>query len=384
MKRWTLNVAGAVFFVAGAALLLAASSAWPTGSAVGREVVHQPGSALGILLVLGGIVCVTLAAADLERIVGTLDFSSQEGFEHSLRAQNPHQRAMTEQWLYHQLLVQLEAQRVAHRTSKRYRDGLAAIRAVIENDHRAYYDPTVRFDHKDSRILSREYRWLHALAERESDFSEVPFHLLPSVWDTPDYSRFPYRPLVHRRVHRTPSGALRVVVDDKGHRRKSRQVVLDVVHYTTDRGYKSILADLKARSDDIFGAAERGGWTFFTAAPLPDGYGSIKMVRQVLGLHAQPHSPAFFRKPPEYRTQRQPEYYVRFRVRVPAEQVFIEDTYQRDPAGRPLLVRKVALAGRIRARDVEGTPRYGRYATRKLLKEDPAKRGKLQEKPWAG
>ncbi len=384
MKQWALNVAGTVLFAGGAALLLASSLASPTGSAVSREVAHQPASSLGVLLVLGGIVCVTLAAADLERIVSSPDLSSQAGFERSVQAQDPHQRAMTEQWLYHQLLERLEAQRFAHRTSKRYREGLEAIRAVIDNDHRAYYDPTVRFDHKDSRILAREYRWLHALAERENDFFQVPFHALSSVWDTPDYSRFPYRPLVHRRVHRTPAGALRVLVDAKGRRRASRYVALDVVHYTTDRGYKSILAAWNAQSDDIFRAAERGGWTFFTAAPLPDGYGSLSMVRQVLGLHAQPHSPAFFRKPPEYQARRQPEYYVRFRVRVPAEQIFVEDTFQRDPAGHPLLVRKYALAGRIRARDVVGTPRYGRYATRKLLQEDPAKKGKLHEKPWAG
>lgn len=311
-------------------------------------------------------------------VCGFLLFAVKKNLETRLGDNQGVKDDIVESHLYEEILEKIKNFKDLYKANQKFLNGLKMIEVVVAKDHKNYYNDKIIFHSKKKKIIKRHKRWIKALDERTEDYFVVPFHALSNIKDTPDSSKYPYRPDIHRRVHKDKSGLDKILKDSKMAKKKSKYVTLELVHYTSDNGLKGIKKAYKNNELDLFEASKGSGWTFFTEHMIPDGYNTIKGVREILGLGKQEYSPSHILKQKKHQAAKNPERYLKLKIRVPRELVFVSDTYYKDPKGNMILITKYAIAGMIARKDLVDKVEYGRYATAALLKEDPKKNGKLK------
>lgn len=243
-------------------------------------------------------------------------------------------------------------QRIKYRANPVFLKGLDEIEDRTNRIKEKFYSVEVkksRDSHYRENLINKLERWKEGLKLREKSFFEVPRHVKsaakggkPEVIDVPDYSLYGYHPLGGR---------------------KSKYIELDVVHYTKHNSYRRMKNAFRTGKKDVMFLDETG-WTYFVSGPLPEKL-SVRAARRVLGIGMQPGK----------EVHRDPEYEIRFRIRVPKERVFVKTERYRVGNKRELEIKKYAIAGGVRKNEIIGTPVGKRYVSKNLPEEHSKKEG---------
>jgi hypothetical protein len=247
----------------------------------------------------------------------------------------------------------IDEQKEKYKANPRFVKGLKEIERSVGDDKDSYYRISSygkNESHLRKAILKRLERRKEGLKRREEYFFQIPHHAKhdpktheTTVIDLPDKGLYEYAPMGGR---------------------KSKFVELEVTHYTPNDSYKGIKRDFEHEKDDVM-FEDANGWAYFVSKPLPERL-TMKTVRRVLGTGNQTYAGKT--------SDRNPEYEVKFKIRVPKERVLVKEETYHVPGGEDLDVKKYAIAGGISRRDIIGMPEGKRYADKNLSEYHASKK----------
>ena len=274
----------------------------------------------------------------------------------------------------------IDEQKEKYKANPRFVKGLKEIKRSVDDDKDSYYRISSHGkneSHLRKAILKRLERRKDGLKRREEYFFQIPHHAKrdpktheTTVIDLPDKGLYEYEPLVHAREHKTRDGKKRLIIDKRMKQKGSKFVELEVTHYTPNDSYNGIKRDFKHGKDDVM-FEDTNGWAYFVSKPLPERL-TMKTVRRVLGTGNQTYAGKT--------SSRNPEYEVKFKIRVPKERVLVKEETYHVPGGEDLNVKKYAIAGGISRKDVVGVPEGKRYADKNLPEYHASKKKEKWEK----
>jgi hypothetical protein len=237
----------------------------------------------------------------------------------------------------------IDEQKSKYKANPRFVGGLKEIERSVDDDKDRYYRISGKSESKLKKIiLKRLERWKKGLKRREEYFFQIPHHAKhdsktheTTVIDLPDKGLYEYNPIGGR---------------------KSKFVELEVAHYTPNDSYKGIKKDFEQERDEVM-FEDANGWAYFVSKPLPERL-TMKTLRRVLGTGNQTYAGKT--------SSRNPEYEVKFKIRVPKERVLVKEETYHIPGGDDLNVKKYAIAGGISRKDIVGMPEGKRYIDKNL------------------
>jgi len=275
----------------------------------------------------------------------------------------------------------IDEQKAKNKTKPGFVRGLKEIERSVEDDKDRYYRISGSGkgeSHLRKAILKRLKRWKGSLKRRAEYFFQIPHHVKhdqetreTKIIDLPDKGLYEYEPLVYAREHTTRDGKKRLIIDNRMRQKGSRYVELEVTHYTPGDRYKKIKRNFEHGKDEVM-FEDANGWTYFVSEPLPERL-PLKTVRRILGTGNQIYTGKT--------AARNPEYEVKFKVRVPKERVLVKEETYHLPGGEDLDVRKYAIAGGISREDIVNTPEGKRYVDKNLPEYHANKRKERWKKP---
>jgi hypothetical protein len=322
MKIRYHKIAGAILFLIGIVLIFNSFSGI-TGFVVLENIGKGVSSIFGLVFVLGGLALLMIqGSASIDDLVEDI----------------------------HEII---DEQKSKYKANPRFVKGLKEIERSIDDDKDSYYRISSHGkseSHLRKAILKRLERRKDGLKRREEYFFQIPHHAKhdpktheTTVIDLPDKGLYEYAPIVGR---------------------KSKFVELEVTHYTPNDSYKGIKRDFEHGKDDVM-FEDANGWAYFVSKPLPERL-TMKTVRRVLGTGNQTYAGKT--------NSRNPEYEVKFKIRVPKERVLVKEETYHIPGGEDLNVKKYAIAGGISRRDIVGMPEGKRYTDKNLPEYHSSKR----------
>jgi len=251
----------------------------------------------------------------------------------------------------------IDEQKEKYKANPRFVKGLKEIERSVDDDKESYYRISSHGEnvpHSRKAILKRLERRKEGIKRRKEYFFQIPHHAKhdpetqeTTVIDLPDKGLYEYFPIGGR---------------------KSKFVELEVTHYTPHDSYEGIKKDFEEGKDDVmFGDAN--GWAYFVSEPLPERL-PMKTIRRVLGTGNQHYAGKT--------RSRNPEYEVKFKIRVPKERVLVKEETYHLPEREDLNVKKYAIAGGISSKDIVEMPEGKRYVDKNLPEYHASKR----EEEW--
>jgi len=308
------KVAGIVLIFVGFLLILNSFSGI-TGFVISENLEKETGSIFGFILIISGI--------SLLLIQGSVSIDD----------------------LVEDIHETINKQKQKYKANPRFVKGLKEIEKSVEEDKDRYYRISSHGkneSHLQKAILKRLERRKEGLKRREGYFFQLPHHAKhdpktheTKIIDLPDKGLYEY----------TPVGG-----------RKSKFVELEVTHYTPNDNYEGIKRGFEHGKDDVM-FEDANGWAYFVSKPLPERL-TMKTARRVLGTGNQTYAGK--------EDNRNPEYEVKLKIRVPKERVLVKEETYHLSNGEDISVKKYAIAGGISRKDIIGIPEGKRYVDKNL------------------